>query len=104
MLMETWTLLSRDSQECVVARNQSGRLTIWTMQNRDKGWRVYAIRFSRMNKGCNLIPERTKTYDGKCRNDYKGGCWDRQAHPNGIRLTVNRVDTMLLDYCEGRRD
>lgn len=102
MLPETWTLLSRSAADCMVSRNQAGRVTVWQLRLTDKGWRVLEILFSRPNAGCNRTLERHKTYDGQCQ-EFKGGCWDRQQHPNGIRLTVNRVDTILREYCEGSR-
>lgn len=96
---ESWSLLSRDEEEVVVLRRVDGRVTIWTLRPYGKTWRIVAIRFSRKNAGCNHTPERTKVYDGNC----KHGCWDKSKHPNGIRLTGQRVDRVLLDYCEGTR-
>lgn len=102
MLPELWDLLSKTKDTCVVAREVDGRMTVWTLQDRGKGWRIYAIRFSKINPGANLTPERMKTYFADCKKG-KGLCNGGGTHKNGIRLSVNRLDTMLLDYCEGRR-
>ena len=97
--MEKWTLISRDEEEVVVFRRVGNRVTLWTLRPYKGTWRVYAIRFSKKNAGCNLTPERTKTYDGDC----DCGCWDNSKHANGIRLTGSWIDRRLMDFCEGRR-
>lgn len=102
MLPEAWTLLSRSATETVVSRNQNGRLTVWHLEDRGKGWRIFKVTFSKDNKGCNLVSERMKYYEGDCK-EFKGGCWDQQLHANGQRLTDQRFHRILRDYCEGRR-
>jgi hypothetical protein len=103
MLPETWTLLRRTNDFCMVQRAVDGRTTLWTLQDRGAGWRVYAIRFSKLNAGTNKTPERTKVYTGKCKAGL-GLCNGGSTHKNGIRLTDSRIDRILLDYCEGRRN
>jgi hypothetical protein len=98
MLPEAWTLLARSPEQVEVARNNGGRLTVWTLRPTDKGWRVFEILFSQPNPGCNLTRERHKSYVGQCEH-FKGGCWDRQAHPKGIRLTDSRIDRTLKGFC-----
>lgn len=103
MLPETWDLLSKTPDTCVVARDLAGRMTVWTLQDRGKGWRVYAIRFSKPNSGTNLTPERIKQYFGNCHKGVGLCNGGDNAHKSGIRLSCNRLDSILLDYCEGRR-
>lgn len=104
MQPESWDLLSKTPDTCVVAREVGGRMTVWTLQDRGKGWRIYAIRFSKQNPGANLTPERMKQYASHthCKRG-KGLCQAGDTHRSGIKLTVNRLDTILSDYCEGRR-
>jgi hypothetical protein len=102
MLTETWKLHSHIGSTCTVSRNIDGRETVWTLRKGEKGWRVYQIKFSKLNMGCNFHLERTKTYDGQCQH-FEGGCWDEQRHAHGIRLTDSRIDRTLRDYAEGRR-
>lgn len=107
MLPETWTLLNRTKEEVIVARNVDGRVTIWNLEDRGKGWRIYKVTFSRTNVGCNLVPERMKYYERNtptrmCQH-FEGGCWDGSRHANGQRLTDQRFHRILREYCEGRR-
>lgn len=96
---ETWTLLRRTANACMVQRTVNGRTTLWILEDRGAGWRVYTIRFSQVNLGANLTPERTKSYSpGNCKT---GTCGN--VHQNGIKLTDSRLDRILRDYCEGRR-
>lgn len=108
MLPETWTLLQRNpAGEVVVARNTAGRLTIWHLEDRGHGWRIYKVTFSRDNHGCNLHTERMKYYEipqpsEPCKH-FLGGCWDHTLHRNGQRLTDQRFHRILADYCSGVR-
>jgi hypothetical protein len=102
MLPEAWILLSKTPEVAVVGRSVAGKMCIYTVQDRGKGWRIYAIRFSKMNPGANLTPERLKQYIGQCLKG-KGLCNAGDTHKNGIRLTCSRLHTILLDYAEGRR-
>lgn len=104
MLPESWSLLSRTALETVVARNQDGRLTIWHLEDRGKGWRIYKVTFSKENVGCNGHAERMKYYEAAsptepCREG-KGLCWDRQLHRNGQRLTDQRFHRILRGFCD----
>ena len=107
MVPESWSLLSHSADEVVVARNQDGRLTLWNLEDRGKGWRIYKVTFSRDNVGCNGHAERMKYYAADAPiapcQEGRGLCWDRQLHANGQRLTDQRFHRILLDYCEGRR-
>lgn len=102
MQPEAWTLLRKTANECIVARDVGGKATIWNLQLRDKGWRIYAIRFSKLNPGANLTAERTKVYLGNCKSG-KGMCNGTNYHKNGIPLSDNRLDRILRDYCDGVR-
>jgi hypothetical protein len=97
---ETWTLLGAKPEEVMVMRNNGGRKMIWTLRPYGESWRVFAIRFSRPNVGCNGKAERTKIYAGNCDHDL---CWNASQHKNGIKLSDSRIDRILMDYCEGRR-
>jgi hypothetical protein len=111
VLPETWTLLNRSTDECMVSRNVDGRVTIWQLRLSTRGWRVYEIMFSRPNAGCNGVLERHKYFQEngsgipthvQCQHGL-GGCWDRSAHASGIRLTVSRIDSILTEYAIGER-
>lgn len=101
--METWTLLA-SGLEVIVARNQDGRVTIWNLEDRGKGWRIYKVTFSRDNVGCNGHAERMKYYERnapieQCRHGL-GLCWDATRHANGQRLTDQRFHRLLRSFCE----
>ncbi len=102
MLPEAYTLLSRTATDVMVSRNMGGRVTVWQLNLTTNGWRIMEVLFSKPNVGCNHTRERHKTYVGQCQ-DFKGGCWDRQLHRNGQRLTDQRFHRILLDYCTGVR-
>lgn len=90
MQPETWTLLSHSGNDVIVERNICGRITVWNLAQSNSGWKVFSIMFS------------NGKHQGPCKNGL-GECWDRKLHRNGIRLTLNRIDRILMDYCEGRR-
>jgi hypothetical protein len=102
MLPEAWTLLGRTSTDCMVSRNMGGRVTVWQLRLTEYGWRIMEVLFSQPNVGCNLTRERHKTYEGQCR-EFQGGCWDRQLHRKGQRLTDQRFHRILAEYCTGAR-
>lgn len=97
MTQETWTLLGRTQNTCMVQRVQDGRLTVWSMADRGSGWRIYAVRFSRAHLGCNHKLQRTKLFAGDCT---PAECWDTQQHKNGQRLTDARFHRMLKSFCD----
>lgn len=97
MSAETWTLLGRTANTCMVQRRHHGRVTVWSMADRGQGWRIYAVRFSKAHLGCNHKLQRTKVYNGDCDSDL---CWDPTQHVNGQRLTDARFHRQLKSFCE----
>src|SRR2546421_111654 len=81
---ELWTLVKRDRDGVIVSRQLGPRETIWSLEDRGKGWRVYGIYFSQPNAGTNLTSERYKRYSGQCE---PARCNGGNAHKNGIRLS-----------------
>lgn len=97
---EIWTLIKRDRDGVVLARTVGPRETVWSLEDRGKGWRVYGIYFSQLNAGTNLTPERYKRYAGQCD---PARCNGGSYHRNGIRLSDSRIDRTLRDFCTGAR-
>lgn len=92
MLPEIWNLISRDDTECVVARTIAGKTCIYHLEAFGTEWRKVRVYFSKINPGMNRKPERLKLY-------YEGNACP--CHPAGVKLTDQRLDRMLLGYCNG---